>query len=207
MKLIFDFDDVLFDTSKLKGALFAVLAQHGVVNAEEMYVKERRNGSPFSLKLFLERACKEENIQAVNIDVLYEEIMSRCHEWCNAEMLELVKKYGKENCYVVTSGNEEFQKDKLRHSGIEGYVKEVYVVPGSKKEIIERLSEQFAGENVIFVDDKLEFFNDIDMEKCLNLRTVFFNENGLAKIQAEIEASIVEELKTRELRLHGPKMR
>jgi hypothetical protein len=35
----------------------------------------------------------------------------------------------------------------------------------------------------------VKFFNDIDMEKCGNLKTVVFNEHGLENLTAEIERS------------------
>jgi FMN phosphatase YigB (HAD superfamily) len=193
MKLIVDFDDVLFKTSILKAKFFSVLADHGVKNAEEHYKYERTPERPFSLELFLKRICKEENISDISAGLLYEEIMEVCSECVNETMVQLLTDMGAENCFIVTNGDEEFQKEKLVRSGIYTLVREVTIVPGSKKEKVEAICAQFPDEEITFVDDKSRFFDDIDMEQCKNLKTVLFDENGFENLKAEMEASRAEE--------------
>ncbi len=197
MKLIVDFDDVLFKTSKLKEQFFAVLTSHGVKNAEEQYVFERKNSRPFSLWLFLRRVCVVEGIPDAGL--LYEEVMSVCEDLINEELLSVLTEVGQEHCYIVTSGDDEFQKDKIVRSGIYKYVQEVIIVPGSKKEVIEALCKKFHDEEVVFVDDKEAFFSDIDRETHPNLRTVLYDERGL-----EVLKKAVAENKNRELSKLGP---
>ena len=188
MKLVVDFDDVLFDTKKLKDAFFAVLQQRGVRDPEGQYGFERKNDRPFSLKLFMGRIAEEENID--DVDSMYEEVMSRCAEWRNDELIEVVQKAGKDNCYIVTSGDDEFQKDKIVRSDVGSFFREIIVVPGSKNRTIEALCALYPHEDVIFIDDKHRFFNDIAMETCPNLKTVLYNKHGLDNLRAEIEESM-----------------
>lgn len=192
MKLILDFDDVLFNSSKLKEKFFAVLAFHGVKNAEEEYHFERANDRPFSLWLFLKRICREEDMRDAGL--LYEEIMSTCHECRNEAVIEVVNKVGRDNCYIVSNGESEFQNEKLVRSGIYTLVREVFVVPGSKKEVIEGLCQQWSKEEVVFAEDKDKFLNDIDEVKCPNLRKVLFDKNGLEKLELQVEGSLSKEL-------------
>lgn len=176
MKLIVDFDDVLFDVGTLKEKFFTVLEARGIQNARDEYVFERKNDRPFSLRLFLKRICGVEGMSESEVEVMYQEIMSVCHDLRNVELLELFKENGKENCFIVTSGEEEFQLDKIKRTGADEYVSEVIVVPGTKKAIVESLCIRFTGEQVIFIDDKQKFFDDITMEKCPNLRTMLFDK-------------------------------
>ncbi len=210
MKLIVDFDDVLFKTSKLKEKFFSVLTAHGVQNAEEHYKYERTPERPFSLELFLARICKEENTD-ISAGLLYEEIMEVCVECVNETTVQLLKETGAENCFIVTNGDDDFQKEKLVRSGIYTLVREVTIVPGSKKEKIEAICAQFPDEEIIFVDDKSRFFDDIDMEKCKNLKTVLFDEHGFENLKAEMEASRAEEAKKKPqpptTEPDGPKMK
>lgn len=193
MKLILDFDDVLFKAGELKKVIFSVLASHGVKNAQEFYDMARKSDEPFSLRRFLYRVCDykgaDEAYPTVDVDTLYEEIMRVCPTLGNQELSLLVKSVGKDNCYIVTNGDEEFQRDKIRRSGMDALVQEVYVVSGGKKEKIAEICKAFPLEEVIFVDDKNKFFVELDMEECRNLKTVIYNENGLDNLIAEIESS------------------
>lgn len=187
MKLIVDFDDVLFDVSQLKERFFKVLKRHGVKNPEDEYIFERKNDRPFSLRLFLERICKEEVLSETRVESMYQDIMSVCKDLKNIELLEVLKEVGKENCYIVTSGDKEFQMDKITRTEVDKIAEEVIVVPGSKKAIVESLCLRFPNEKVIFIDDKIKFFDDITMEKCPNLKTILFDTYGLLSVKQEIE--------------------
>jgi FMN phosphatase YigB (HAD superfamily) len=192
MKLILDFDDVIFHSRAFKTTLFEMLEKEGVHDVLERYDKERKEGNPFSLRHFLAilgDATKEERV--------YRDIMVRCPLFVNDRVLRLMEEHGKENCYIVTHGDREFQIDKIRHSiGVDA-VREIVVVPKSKAEAIRRIAMGHKHEDVIFVDDRLHFINDLPFGggDLQNLKTVFFNEHGFENLQAEIEASIADEKK------------
>ncbi len=209
MKLILDFDDVLFDTQKLKQRFFTVLSQHGVQNPEKEYHFERKDDRPFSLWLFLKRVCQIEGIPDAGL--LYEEVMGVCDECRNEALVEVISELGSENCYIVTNGEDEFQKDKLVRSGVYTLVQGVFIVPGSKKENVESLCQRFKDEEVVFADDKGKFLDDIDEEAAPNLRKVLYDVNGFEKLTAQIQNSKAIELKRSAPQgdggFLGPKMR
>jgi hypothetical protein len=78
---------------------------------------------------------------------------------------------------------------------VKDYFSQVIVVPKTKKDVIEEICQRYSSQDIIFADDKAIFFNDIDMEKCKNLKTVLFNEHGLENLIAEIEVNKKEESK------------
>lgn len=86
----------------------------------------------------------------------------------------------------MSQGEKEFQLDKIQHSNINHLFSEINVVSESKKEMIERICSENQNSSIIFIDDKIEHFKDIDMGKCKNLKTILFDENGLQKLIAEI---------------------
>ena len=55
---------------------------------------------------------------------------------------------------------------------------------------IQNLCRKHADEEIIFVDNDANFFNDIDMMQCENLKTVLFNENGIGNLEVELQKSI-----------------
>ena len=200
MKLILDFDDALFNAKELKDVIFRVLREHGVENGEELYTRERSKvGNIFMPKEFLKNACSaldmedSDVVTEVNVDELYDEIMSECPRLINQGLVVLTTSVGKENCYIISNGSQEFQMDKMKRSGVGALVGSIIVVPGSKKQEIEKICRKFPNEEVIFADNKSIFFDDLDREVCNNLKTVLYNENGLESLMAEIEVSRLSE--------------
>lgn len=167
MKYIFDFDDVLFKTTKHRlEHMFVVLQKAGISekDIEEYYKKERTNF--FSLKNLLAHFLMSEDV--------YEEIMKEIKNFLNDELIEMIKKLGRENCYLVTAGHEEFQKEKILRAGINPLFAEIVVTPGTKKEAVENICAKFKNEDIVFIDDKKIFFEDLDFKKYPNLKTILY---------------------------------
>ncbi len=196
MKVIFDFDDVIFNARAFKEIFFRVLEGRGYENIREKYETLRKEATPFSLYSFIRQVTAESSEE--NVVALYSEVMNSCESLVNHEVVNVIGRLGKENCYIVTNGDELFQMDKIERSIGIGAVREVFVVPGSKREKLAMLCARHNDETVIFVDDKLSFINDVPRsEECQNLKTVLFNEHGLATLEAKIIDSSGDELGNR----------
>ena len=187
MKVIFDFDDVLFNNTKqFKKRMFSCLAKAGIPHdiALEYYKKVRER--EFSLKDFISHLFVTKKIKGTNVQDVYEDIVSKCKNFVNTELVKIVKKMGKKNCYIITNGDQEFNLEKIKRSGMATSFGQIYVVAGSKKEIIEKICRSNKNEKIIFVDDKNKFLDDLDFKKCPNLKTILYDKRGLVKLKAEI---------------------
>ncbi len=181
MKYIFDFDDVLFNTTKRsKEYLYPLMENLGILHKDiEIYYKKKRKEN-FSLIDFLDHFHLEPK--------LYQQIMQDSIKFANLELIEIVKKLGKENCSMVTYGDKVFQLDKIKSIGIEDLFAEIIVATeDDKKEFIEKICLKFKHEKVLFIDDKQEYFDRLDLKKCPNLKTILFDEQGLEKLKLEIK--------------------
>ncbi|MFA6177513.1 MAG: HAD hydrolase-like protein [Candidatus Paceibacterota bacterium] len=179
MKYIFDFDDVLFQTTKhRKEHMFVLLQKAGIplFEIEKYYKKARLEG--LSLKSMLAHFLSDKEIQ----EKLYEEIMEENKNFINTELLEKIKKIGKENCFLITHGGTEFQNDKIERIGATPLFSEIIILQGSKKTAVENICERFREEKVIFIDDKVQYFEDLDFKKYPNLQTILYDEQGLEKL-------------------------
>jgi FMN phosphatase YigB (HAD superfamily) len=186
MKYIFDFDDVLFNTKKFKERIYTSVEKVGISReVEENYYQEFKKYA-FSLKKFLSSLFAKEKKEQVSIDAIYEEIMFDCKSFLNEDLIKIVQSLGVGNSLIVTSGDEEFQMDKIKRAGVEPLFSQIVVVPGSKKEVIEKICSENKNEKIIFVDDKVKFFEDIDMSKCPNLETILYDAQGFEKLKKEI---------------------
>ncbi|PIR68069.1 hypothetical protein COU49_02730 [Candidatus Nomurabacteria bacterium CG10_big_fil_rev_8_21_14_0_10_35_16] len=175
MKYIFDFDDTLFLTFKLKAWIITCLEKAGFSKeVAQNYYEYRNKNKPFSLKDLLIFLFEKENITTTTFNVVYEEIMSICEKILNTELIEKVKKIRKEDCYLVSNGDQEFQMDKIERSGIKELFSEIHITNGSKKIAIEKICDSNKNEPVIFIDNKAEFFEDLDFKKYPNLKTILY---------------------------------
>src|SRR3989344_3157842 len=123
MKYIFDFDDVLFNNTKqFKEHMFKLIAEAGVPEAEARayYAKPEVRGKEFSLKKFIKTlfSTYDVDIKETPVDDMYQRIMQESRKFLNLDLVELAKRVGLENCYIVTNGEREFNTDKLKYTGI-----------------------------------------------------------------------------------------
>lgn len=187
IKLIFDFDDVLFDNTKqLKERIYSCLEKSGISrHVSEKYYKEVREHE-FSLKDFISNLLIKQKIKKVSPDKLHEEIMSKCKDFVNQDLLKIIRKIGKQNCFIISKGGKDHQLNKIKKSNLYSLFTEINIVSKSKKEIVERICSENKDSQIIFIDDKAKFFEDLDMKKCKNLKTILFDENGLENLMLEI---------------------
>jgi HAD superfamily hydrolase (TIGR01509 family) len=171
MKYIFDFDGVLFDASKtFRRHIFKVLEQAGVSqNLVEQYLENER-WNCYSLNKMLKYFSVSEN--------LYEEIMKIVPDLMNKELLKVIKEEGKNNCYLLSYGDKEYQTNKIKRAGVVNLFSKIIVVSGSKTEVIEELCALHKNENVVFVDDKKKHLDELDLAKCPNLKTILFTSTA-----------------------------
>jgi len=184
MKFIFDFDDVLFHTTKhFREHLLVVLEKIGISRDFVIEYLEKERWKLLSLKKLVTHFVNDDK------ENIYKEIMGKNKDFLNDDLFILIKKLGKSNCYIVTYGEEEFQKDKIKRTGIASLFSEIIVVPGSKKEAIEKICAKHKNEEVIFIDDKAHHFKDLDFKKYPNLKTILYDDKGLEKLTSILPQS------------------
>src|SRR3989338_4409514 len=174
MKLIFDFDGVLlFNQEWRKGYLFPLLERRGITKDEldEYYKNVREVG--FSIQKLLSH---------FSIEIKEEEIFKNITDFVNISLIDLIKILDKENCFIVTFGDEEFQIKKIERTNLEPFFGKIFATSGRKNTFIENICQQFPDEKVVFVDDMPQHFEDIELGKCKNLKTILYDENGLQKL-------------------------
>lgn len=158
MKLILDFDDTIFDTERFKKEkLFLCLEKQGVSasNFEQNYKKYGATHPTYDLSTHLKSLCREFNIQIDTDSVIYE-ISKGLEEFVFPEYLEIIKKYGRENIFILTQGDLNFQQLKIKRSEVDKKVEQILIVRDSKKEKLDELALLWPNETIVFVDDKFK---------------------------------------------------
>lgn len=192
MKVIFDFDDVIFNAKIFKGIIFQIFEKYGYENVSGMYDIFRKENKPFSLRDFIKYVDPSLNVAVC--EQMYQQIIGFCEHCVNHDVLDVMKKLGKEDCYVLTSGDWQFQKDKIERSIGYDVACEMVVAPESKRDEIVRFCKKYPDEDFLFVDDKQEFLDEVPKDECPNLKTILFDRDGLERLRTEIFNSKHDEL-------------
>lgn len=183
MKYIFDFDDVLFNNTKqFKEHMYISLETAGILRllAEEHYKDIRNKG--FTMKKFVSFLYKNFKIKTITQTDLYEKIMGKCENFVNKKVVKIVKKLGKENCYIVTHGDKKYQLEKIKRTKLEPLFNEIFIVQKSKKQSVESICKKYKNETVFFIDDKSERLQDLDFVKYPNLKTILYAGQDLSTL-------------------------
>ncbi|MDQ5962313.1 MAG: hypothetical protein QG653_120 [Patescibacteria group bacterium] len=189
MKLVLDFDEVLFKTREMKGHFTRILERLGVDPrmTELLYMKHRETGIPFSLKRFLWAVAIRTDIGEVAEPHVYEEIMKGCATFTNHELVRLIKPFGRENIIILTNGDKEYQMEKIKRSIGEDFASDIIVVKGSKKEALHTICKNHNKSQIIFVEDQPKFLDDLDVDNVKNLTTILFGMTGVEDVKEAIK--------------------
>jgi FMN phosphatase YigB (HAD superfamily) len=94
-------------------------------------------------------------------------------------LLDTVKLLGKENCIILTHGSKKWQLDKIVNSGIAENFSRILVVYHNKKEELKKLCLEFRDEQILFIDNDDKYFQDLNSQEFLNLKTLLYTGQDL----------------------------
>jgi FMN phosphatase YigB (HAD superfamily) len=139
--LIFDFDDTLFDTARLKKDLFTMIAAHRVSDDDILrsYAESQSSGN-YS---FHDHVSFLNTKYGASIpDRIFEDFNQLPFEsYLFPYTRKTLETLSKDNTLMLlTKGDPEFQSMKVKGSNIESYFKEVYITPLSKEIFLKDMS-------------------------------------------------------------------
>lgn len=146
MVYVIDFDDVLFDKS---GAFSRACAKIGIDFRGPLYQKSKQNGI-YNPKKHLKLLNKPYSV--------LEGIIKQGKEFLLPGVKRKLKELGKDNHLILLSkGNLEFKKAKIKHSGVEKFFERVYLTEESKLAVFEKeIIPNYPHQKIVFIDDKKE---------------------------------------------------
>jgi FMN phosphatase YigB (HAD superfamily) len=189
MRLVLDFDDVIFDAKKFKEKrFFGALASYGISKKEfsEDYARERVGRGAYIFSQHLEKIRQRTGAQFSTERVL-RELTATGDKFLNPHILRLIQSVGKKNVTIITQGERMWQEAKVTGSRIHKSVTEViFTGKGEKKETtLRKICAQHPTEAVIFIDDSFEHF--IQKRKPSNLLQLFLPKKGDATTAQQVQ--------------------
>ena len=170
MILIFDLDDTLYSrgdyvNNGLRNVVNFIKSKNKNLDKKKIFKELKKNYYNKKLKKTFNHFLKKNNFKSVNLKncislFRYGKKKIKPHK----ETLKLLKKY-KKNCYLVTDGNKNVQKFKIKELGIQKYFKRIFI------------TNQFGLKNQ---KPSLFCFNKIkEIEKCKYSDMVYIGDNPI----------------------------
>jgi FMN phosphatase YigB (HAD superfamily) len=153
--IIFDFDDTVFDTNRLKNDVVERFVLHGIKRdvAEDAYHKAKSENGVYSLNSHI---CTINNLQNTEVPKdfynWFENLDLTQYVFSNIEVLLSDLKQN-HKLILLTKGENEFQNFKINKSGLAEHFAEIHITQ-NEKEIF--LQDFLFEEPVIFINDKLD---------------------------------------------------
>jgi len=159
MKIIFDFDHTLFSTKEFYNALKRVFMGLGIDEKlfQESYQKSKETNKFYRpLKQFKLIIKQKPEIKETDLIKKFNRVLRNAPQFLYEDTLPFLKKWQKKSDLVLLSyGEERFQKQKIRASGIQKYFKKIIITRDVKKsKPFKRIFKNL--EKIIFIEDDLQ---------------------------------------------------
>lgn len=147
--IIFDFDDTLFDTKKLKGDIFKEIASHGV-NRTLIKKTYKECRSAYCLSKHTQILKKHDLLIPKSI---HKKVAGyNFKSYLFPGIINDLEKLSKKNYLILlTKGDKKFQKTKIEGTNISKYFKEVHVTQKNKEEFFKKTKYPHP---IYFINDK-----------------------------------------------------
>jgi len=166
MKIFLDFDDVLFDTYRFKQKLWAIFMSCGFSRKETEKAAEdissecfKEKGKIYSPLGHIRNLKKIRNFDDRNLKKEIDGFLAKLSGFVFADCRKFLESFPKNDLYLISYGHGNFQRKKIRGSGLFKYFKKIIIIDGNKvRKVAETAKKEgFLGQKkIILIDDRPE---------------------------------------------------
>ena len=157
MKIIFDFDNTLFSTTRFVSVLRKAFEDLGIEENlfEETFEKSKKDSKGYNpeeqFRLIVE---KKSGLTLDELEESFDGFLSKVPQLLYSDVFDFLKKLeDRFDFYILSFGREDFQRKKIEKSGISNFFKEIYITGDKNK--VSVLKRFFTSQDkVVFVDDR-----------------------------------------------------
>lgn len=166
MKIILDFDDTILNTGLLMKELVGIFTRAGLSEKDyyENYRRTKEIKGDFDLDLILNLSSETIDLDKKKIKNEIAILFDGMEIFVYRDFFDFCKNFSRENMILLSTGEKDFQMNKIKGSKVIPYFSEVIVISREKSEKLKVISKKYPGEDMIFVDDKAR---EIDRAKKL----------------------------------------
>lgn len=169
MDYYLDFDYTLFDTYKFRQSLYEILEKNGLDKTYLELTLESKSEKPklLNIRNLFKKISEIKKIPEENLIGPLEELYSKGDRFIYDDTIEFLNylKIKKHKLHILTWGEKEYQKEKLKASKIYDYFDEIIITEKLKYEL-----DSIEYSNGIFIDDSIR---DLEGLYSKNAKQVF----------------------------------
>ena len=180
MKVFIDFDDTLFCTKFFIKDFLNIFQRNGVsekVFRETYYSKNKKNqGEKYNLEKQLQR-LKKNGFDVKTIKREIEIFLKKSEKYVFKDVEKFLKSFKKNELYLLSYSQTEFQKKKIKISKVGRFFKKVIITDEKKSKEIEKILAK-KKEETFFIDDWNKQVDEVKKE-IPEIKTIFLKrKNG-----------------------------
>lgn len=166
MKIFLDFDDVIFNTKSLSSNLKNLFFQCEISEEtfKKHYYDETKSYDPWAqIKKIEIESGKDLSELENSVSDLLKDLRSYIFE----DFLDFSKKIGKENIFILSFGDVNFQTLKIKNSEANKYANMMDIVKEMKAQTIKSAFPEIhimEEEDIYFIDDRIYFIEEVKKE-------------------------------------------
>jgi len=183
MKVFIDFDDVLFYSKKFIQDEKKIFRKYKI--SEELFQKhyyqyrKDKKGNLiriYNLKKQLRGIKKEKKMDIEPIRKELEVFLKDTGKYIFNDVENFLKKFEKKNLFIISYSKTDFQKNKIKNSGISKYFKKIIITDEEKFKALKRIidTEKTKNEEIFFLEDRTDYIagikNEIPWVKTILMR-------------------------------------
>ena len=183
MKVFIDFDDVLFYSKKFIQDEKKIFRKYKI--SEELFQKhyyqyrKDKKGNLiriYDLKKQLRGIKKEKKMDIEPIRKELEAFLKNTRKYIFNDVENFLKKFEKKNLFIISYSKTDFQKNKIKNSGIPKYFKKIIITDEEKFKALKRIidTEKTKNEEIFFLEDRTDYIagikNEIPWVKTILMR-------------------------------------
>ena len=183
MKVFIDFDDVLFYSKKFIQDEKKIFRKYKI--SEELFQKhyyqyrKDKKGNLiriYNLKKQLRGIKKEKKMDIEPIRKELEVFLKDTGKYIFNDVENFLKKFEKKNLFIISYSKTDFQKNKIKNSGISKYFKKIIITDEKKFKVLKRIidTEKIKEEEIFFLEDRVDYIagvkNEIPWVKTILVR-------------------------------------
>jgi len=183
MKIFIDFDDVLFYSKKFIQDEKKIFRKYKISEKifQKHYYQYRKDKKGnliriYDLKKQLRGIKKEKKMDIEPIRKELEAFLKNTRKYIFNDVENFLKKFEKKNLFIISYSKTDFQKNKIKNSGISKYFKKIIITDEKKFKVLKRIidTEKIKEEEIFFLEDRVDYIvgvkNEIPWVKTILMR-------------------------------------
>ncbi len=178
MKILFDFDDVLFNTRKFKKDYFEIFKRHGVSKNvfDECYYDslDEKDIKHYDPTEHIRKICEKIEIDLKVFNEEIEDFLRDTSGYVFKDVLPVLEKFQKTELQILSFSKTNFQKTKIYNSGIVNFFDQIRITNQMKGKVISEMihaEEAVKKQRIFFIDDRVEQLESVKW-KCPQVATI-----------------------------------